>query len=1064
MTLEPGTFVRLIRDPARSGILQEGMKLFAGIPMAVVRFADGQQKRLPYADLEEVPSAPDSPMDRFAAGRFVEPDRLRRALTRLRVTGRLSEVVYSMEATETEFYAHQFKPVIKLMSSPTDALLIADEVGLGKTIEAGLIWTELRARLECNRLLVVCPKTLCQKWQDELAHRFGVDADIADAQMLLDALKRARTTGRGYALICSMQGVRPPRGWDRDQGPGEAKRRTPRYALARFLDDASDDEPLIDLLVVDEAHHMRNPKTMLHRLGKLGNDVASHRVFLSATPIHLRNRDLHSLLKMVDPYTFEYERTLNDLIESNAPIVAARDLLLRPDSSVAEILKHVEEAQEHDILKDSRALEQLRDDLSKSKLEPASRSALAMRLEQANQLANYLTRTRRRDVQEFRVIREPKAPVLEMNSDERYFYDEITMVVRDYAWGRDANELFLLSTPQRLLTSSLAAASAYWCGDADAYENEEVEESDDDLEHDVFDKRPLVRRIAERARALGMTELLSADDNKYQILVDELRGLWESSPDAKIIVFSSFKPTLRYLEKRFRHDGIQTELLHGGVKRPRADILANFREDSDVRILLSSEIGSEGIDLQFSSIVVNYDLPWNPMRLEQRIGRVDRLGQESEKVTILNLVYDDTIDRRIYDRLYERLEIGRHALGEMEAVLGHEIHDLTLRLMDPTLTDRQREDAIDQTAQALEYKRNEERRLEDDAGVLVHHGDYIVDRIMESRDRHRWLSDDDILIYVRDRVLRDFPGSVIETSPVGSDTYRIELSPDGVKEFQAFVAKRGLKGQTRLLSGRAQQRFRFSSSVVQKDRSVEYISQLHPIVRFAAERDSMDDDIHNALVVAGRVACDALPPDCVPGPYVLAARCWSSRNVSTGAITNVRIGYSGANVATGKMVEPDAVERVISVVGAEGRPMVNAANHVELTKALATLSEVVNPDLDRRFAEFMKRTNTDVEDRVSIRRRSLDRHFGEKLDMLHELQRNLEQQASWADANGDTRNAVRLKNLARARASDIEKSRQAWRLRENELDAQLESMPEESDVGLVFVQIEHVQSIQEAGT
>ena len=173
MIITPGSFVRLKQDPARAGILLEGEKYVAEARMVEVRLADGQVKWLPYSALEPVPSTAESVWDRFAAGRFVEPDWLRRTLTRLRVTGRLSEVVYSMEATETDFYAYQFKPVIKLMNSPIDAMLIADEVGLGKTIEAGLVWTELRARLDCDRLLVACPKTLCQKWQDELAKRFG---------------------------------------------------------------------------------------------------------------------------------------------------------------------------------------------------------------------------------------------------------------------------------------------------------------------------------------------------------------------------------------------------------------------------------------------------------------------------------------------------------------------------------------------------------------------------------------------------------------------------------------------------------------------------------------------------------------------------------------------------------------------------------------------------------------------------------------------------------------------------------------------------------------------------
>ena len=154
MSIEPGTFVRLITDPSRSGVIQPGEKTTAGMRMVSVRFANGAVSWLPADNLEPVPEAPPDLAECFAEGRFVAPDWLRRVLTRIRVTGRLRDVVYSMEATETDFYAHQFKPVLKLLKSPTDALLIADEVGLGKTIEAGLIWTELRARLECNRLLV----------------------------------------------------------------------------------------------------------------------------------------------------------------------------------------------------------------------------------------------------------------------------------------------------------------------------------------------------------------------------------------------------------------------------------------------------------------------------------------------------------------------------------------------------------------------------------------------------------------------------------------------------------------------------------------------------------------------------------------------------------------------------------------------------------------------------------------------------------------------------------------------------------------------------------------------
>ena len=1057
MRIIPGTFVRLRQDPARAGELLEGEKLSGEMRMVQVRFADGRPKWLPLSALEPVPSNSESLWDRFIDGRFAEPEWLRRALTRLRVTGRLSEVVYSMEATETDFYAYQFKPVIKLMNSPTDALLIADEVGLGKTIEAGLVWTELRARLGCDRLLVACPKTLCRKWQEELARRFGVDAQIANARHLLNTLKKTRDTGRGFAVVCSMQGLRPPRGWDKDNSESEGVPHSSRRDLARFLDEESDGDPLVDLLIVDEAHHMRNPETLLYRFGSLANSVASHRLFLSATPIHLGNRDLHSLLALVDPDTFEFENTLNELIATNAPIIAARDMLLKSDSLAPEILRTLDETQSHEIIRQSKALAQIRLELKEYKLDPWKRSELAARLEKVNQLANYVSRTRRRDVEEFRVIREPKTPVLNMHADERVFYEEISKVVQEYAKHQNKNELFLLSTPQRLLTSSLAAASAYWGGLKTEADYDEVEETDHDLDDQSLNDRPVVTQIAEKVRSLSMTERLTEVDGKYGTLISELRKLWELDSASKVIVFSSFIPTLRYLRNRLQNEGIGVEILHGSVKRSRADILARFEGDHDTPILLSSEVGSEGLDLQFSSVVVNYDLPWNPMRLEQRIGRVDRLGQTKEKVEILNLIYENTIDKRIYDRLYDRLEIGQRALGEMEAILGPQIHQMTITLLDPNLSDSQKENVIDQTATALENKRHQEKQLESEAGSLIQHGDYILERITESRNRHRWLSGEDILIYVRDRILHDFPGSVIETSPVGTDTYRIVLSPDGNAAFQAYLTRHDLKGRTRLLNADARQRFRFTSSVVQNDGRVECISQLHPLVRFAAERDRQDDAVLDSQAVAAKVTNKSLPTVCDLGLYVLAARHWSTGNIPAGILANVQVGYAGAKVASRKRIGEDLAEQMMSAAAEVGRPLANASNLDGLAEAAATFRDVVRPELDQRFGDFVSQAEAEIEDRVTIRLRALDRHFRNKLATLEKHQENLRSQAldqNFVDSLfGESRRARNLKNLADAQGARIDKLKRIWDRRQKEITDQRKIVPEESDLCCLLLQV-----------
>ncbi len=1055
MSISPRTLVRLKRDPLRAGMVLEGEKTMAGSPMAPVQFADGV-KWLPLSALEPIPLAPENCSDRFAAGRFVEPDWLRRTLTRLRVTGRLSDVVYSMEATKTDFYAYQFKPVIKLMNSPTDALLIADEVGLGKTIEAGLVWTELRARLDCHRLLVSCPKTLCHKWQNELATRFGVDAQIAEAQELLGALRRARDIGQGFALICSMQGLRPPKGWNDDESDNKNARGAARRDLARFLDEASDGEPLIDLLVVDEAHHMRNPETLLNDFSRLANSAASHRLFLSATPIHLKNRDLHSLLAMVDPDTFEFESTLNDLIATNAPIIAARDLLLSK-APVAKVLERLDEAQGHEILSGSKALPQLRQELklNSKNLDSAKRSELAARLERINQLADYVTRTRRRDVEEFRVIRNPQAPALAMSPDERRFYDEISEVVMDYALDRDVNDQFLLSTPRRLLTSSLAAASAYWSGLLGA-DGDEIEESDQDLQAPSLDKRPLTAIIAKHARALNMTARLTEVDTKFRLLIGELRQLWETEAEAKIIIFSSFKPTLHYLRDRLREEGIETELLHGSVRRPREEILSRFERDDSIRILLASEVGSEGVDLQFCWIVVNYDLPWNPMRLEQRIGRVDRLGQEKNKVTIVNLIYDLTIDYQIYWRLYHRLQIGQRALGAMEPVLGELMDQMTKRLLNPKLTPDETKKVIDQTALALETRRKIEEQLENQAGSLVHHGDYILQRITESRERHRWLRADDILIYVRDRILRDFPGSVVETSPPGSDTYRIRLSDEGAAAFQNYLSRHGIKGRTRVLSGDAQQRFRFSRSVVEKDGRVEHISQLHPLVRFAAQCDLKDNT--EAQAVAARVSQKELleraPAECRRGLYVLAARHWSSGAGAADTMANVRIGYAGAYARTGKLIGADLAEWMMAAAAEHGHPILNAAMHSGLADASTILQDVVQPELDRRFGEFVTQAEAEIADRIAIRHRSLVRHFENKIATIQEQKGSLSERLKSPEIIRDTRKATNMKNLVAAHGVRIEKLRRAQKLRESELEGQREITPTGSDVGCLFLQVD----------
>jgi len=248
-----------------------------------------------------------------------------------------------------------------------------------------------------------------------------------------------------------------------------------------------------------------------------------------------------------------------------------------------------------------------------------------------------------------------------------------------------------------------------------------------------------------------------------------------------LVLFSTFRETLNYLSERLSDDGITGIVMHGAVKQPKEQILDSFRTDPEIRVLLSSEVGSEGIDLQFCHVLVNYDLPWNPMRVEQRIGRLDRLGQEATIILIWNMFFANTIDARIYARLYEKLDLCRRALGDFEAVLGDEVRKLTNDLLSGHLTDKQQDARIDQTAQALANLAQEEHNLENEASHLVAYGDYILNEVRAARELNRWIDGDDLRAYVTDFFQVHYPGCAFRQLEQGGAAYEIQLSNAGMR-------------------------------------------------------------------------------------------------------------------------------------------------------------------------------------------------------------------------------------------------------------------------------------------
>jgi SNF2 family DNA or RNA helicase len=204
-------------------------------------------------------------------------------LTATKLRDPLTDVIYSFQTSRTLFRPYQFKPVLKMLMGTKQRILIADEVGLGKTIEAGLIWSELDLRMPMENVLVVCPAALKKKWQDEMYRRFDRKLEDLNNERLstwLDQIELGRS--EPLKAIASLEGLRSSIHLER---------------LARLA-------PRFDLIIVDEAHYLRNSHTQSFALGEIISDIADALVFLSATPLNLGNNDLFNLLNLLDSSQF----------------------------------------------------------------------------------------------------------------------------------------------------------------------------------------------------------------------------------------------------------------------------------------------------------------------------------------------------------------------------------------------------------------------------------------------------------------------------------------------------------------------------------------------------------------------------------------------------------------------------------------------------------------------------------------------------------------------------------------------------------------------------------------
>lgn len=617
-----------------------------------------------------------------------------------------ANTISTLKASKTIFKPYQFIPLLKLLQSENKRIIIADEVGLGKTISAGHIILELAARGELKNMLVVCLNSIQDKWVDELENRFNVRLKkFESVKEFKKALLESNENGEEIFGVINYEKIRSERN------------------MEFFQENAIE----FDLLIFDEAHTLRND-TKTRKSIKQFSDKAKSIVMLTATPIMTSLENLYNLVKLLDEDTYSKYQIFQNAININKPFIRAYNQL-NANINTKRIANELKETKVENLFQygefEHRTWELLgtvleEDYLYKNllkKLEGTqeltheTKAQLQEMLINLNSLNHFYTRTRKRDVTTKAtttttkgniVSRNPSVIEIEMNESERAVYERVMDSVEE---GLEAVQI------KRKYSSSLFA---------------------NDFKEEEFENK---------------NTKLDFEDGKFSALLDVI----SQQKEKRIIVFAFFRKTLLYLKNRLSLQGINAEVIFGGVNvEERNKIIERF-ENNEFQILLSSEVGSTGLDMQFCDCMVNYDLPWNPMVVEQRIGRIDRIGQQAEVINIFNFIYKDTIEQKIYHRLYARIKIFEESLGNLDEILGEKemfIEKTIERLFKRNLSSEETKKTLDQMATAIETNKLHMHSINEGLRDSFSNDFYFSNEINKIEKNNQYITELDLIEFI----------------------------------------------------------------------------------------------------------------------------------------------------------------------------------------------------------------------------------------------------------------------------------------------------------------------------
>ena len=828
-----GTLVRLKARPAVTGAIIDHLP---GDPEdRYMVFHDGAVTTY-YASQLETTTARSARME-------VSPDALHSALTALQMRHPSTSHLYSLCASRINFVPYQFRPVLKLIQSDRPRLLIADEVGVGKTIEAGLILKELQARRELRSVLVICPKPLVaeRKWLEEMK-RFDEQFTHLDGAALRYCIDETHLDG-----VWPQQHARailPYSLFDETLLMGKQQVRKRQRGLLDL-----DPPPAFDLVIVDEAHHIRNTDTWAYRTVRYFCDNAEAVVLLTATPIQLGDNDLFTLLHLLRPDVLPSRQAYEQMAEPNPHINAAIEAAraARPDWQTVSRLaigQAVATVWGQGVMTANPRLQQAHDLLDADATDAEARLTLIRQLENLYTFAPLINRTRRRDIGNF-TLRKPETIAVDFTPEQAALHHDLLDLIGRILAHRhgDMNLQFMLTTVRRQLASCVFGLAPLL--DAVLHRHlsqiELSEVGDDDTPDELGDVLAEFRGDVERLIQQGRN--LKGPDPKFEAFRKTIRDK-QKLPNNKLLVFSTFRHTLAYLVKQLTGESVRVGLIHGDVPDDeRRELRHRFslaKEDPQaLDVLLSSEVGCEGLDFQFCDGLVNYDLPWNPMRVEQRIGRIDRYGQKSETVAIYNFITPGTVDAEIYERCLLRIGVFRQALGGSEEILGQitrEIRDIAENL---SLSPEEQASRLQQLADNQIRVVQEQAKLEEEQATLFGLNLPRQDEDMVREASSFWLSQAMIANLVERYLAQLEPGKAsrpLANKPVVTlqlaqdvrDKLLADFKPLKLSSVTARNWERWLKGSDAYFT------LTFDAVTAADRHDIAFINPTHPLARQAA--------------------------------------------------------------------------------------------------------------------------------------------------------------------------------------------------------------------------------------